>query len=83
MKKNERLNKYLPLSFIPLFGGGLALLAALDLQLLGVISLDRHAIICYVIAEPIFIILSFAFAIIIMSRLANKNNTNQQKEIAL
>ena len=74
----QNLKKFLPLAFIPLFGGGLALHAALALQLFGIASLERHTIICYVIFEAVLFITSFICALILMSRLATtKNNTNQ------
>ena len=74
----QNLKKFLPLAFIPLFGGGLALHAALALQLFGIASLERHTIICYVIFEAVLFITSFICTLILMSRLATtKNNTNQ------
>lgn len=75
---NQNLKKILPLAFIPLLGGGLALHAALAMQLLGYASFERHKVICYVLFEAIFFILSFICALVIMSRLATNNNTNQQ-----
>jgi len=77
----QNLKKFLPLAFIPLFGGGLALHAALALQLFGIASLERHTVICFVIFEAVFFITSFICELVIMSRLATNNNTNKQIEM--
>lgn len=79
----QKLKKILPIAFIPLFGGGLALHVALAMQLFGYASFERHTVICYVLFEALFFITSFICALVIMSRLATNNNTNQQNEIAL
>lgn len=55
------------------FAGGLALHFALAAQLLGMASFKKHTVICYVIFEALFFIVSFVSAIVLMSRLASQN----------
>lgn len=72
------LKKFMPLGgFIVAFSGGLALHFALAFQLLGMASLKKQTVICYIFLEAVCFILSFASAILLMTRLASRNNQTE------
>lgn len=72
------LKKFLPLGgFIVAFSGGLALHFALAFQLLGLASLKKQTMICYILLEAVFFIISFVSAIILMTRLTTMNNQTE------